>query len=228
MTPEERQLISGLFDRMRSYGAPDKDRDAEALINQWVRANPDATYMLVQSVLVQEQALEAANDRVQELEDAAARMEGRGDARPRARSGGFLGGVWGGGRRARSRDPACRRSARAQRRRPTRAAPWSQGGAVHPSQRRPSSRRPARRRRLHEVGAGDGGRRRRRHAAGRQHPQHAGWRCAREPVALAGPRDEPIRDTWTSATTIPAPIPHDDAGNDPGFDSGGGDDDIEI
>jgi len=51
MTPEERQLISGLFERMRSYGAPDKDRDAEALIAREVRANPDATYMLVQSVL---------------------------------------------------------------------------------------------------------------------------------------------------------------------------------
>ena len=65
MTPEERQLISGLFERMRSYGAPDKDRDAEALIAREVRANPDATYMLVQSVLVQEQALEASNNRVQ-------------------------------------------------------------------------------------------------------------------------------------------------------------------
>ena len=34
MTPEERQLITGLFDRMRSYGSPEKDREAEALINQ--------------------------------------------------------------------------------------------------------------------------------------------------------------------------------------------------
>jgi hypothetical protein len=67
MTPEERQLIAGLFDRMRSYGLPDKDREAEALINQSVRANPDAPYMLVQSVLVQEQALQAANDRVTQL-----------------------------------------------------------------------------------------------------------------------------------------------------------------
>jgi hypothetical protein len=26
MTPEERQLIAGLFDRMRGYGLPEKDR----------------------------------------------------------------------------------------------------------------------------------------------------------------------------------------------------------
>ena len=83
MTPEERQLIAGLFDRMRSYGLPEKDREAEALINQSVRANPDAPYMLVQSVLVQEQALQAANDRVTQLEDELREL--RGDARAPAR-----------------------------------------------------------------------------------------------------------------------------------------------
>ena len=98
MTPEERQLIAGLFDRMRSYGAPDKDREAEALINQSVRANPDAPYMLVQSVLVQEQALQAANDRVLELEDQL-REHGRRRASRASRSGGFLGGAWDSGRR---------------------------------------------------------------------------------------------------------------------------------
>ena len=119
MTPEERQLISGLFDRMRSYGAPDKDREAEALIAQSVRANPDATYMLVQSVLVQEQALEATNSRVQELEDQLRAMEGgrpRGAA-PAASSVVETGAVGA----ARSPDPACPRSARGQRLLPTRA-----------------------------------------------------------------------------------------------------------
>ena len=41
MTPEERQLITGLFDRMRSHGAPEKEREADALIAREVRANPD-------------------------------------------------------------------------------------------------------------------------------------------------------------------------------------------
>jgi hypothetical protein len=94
MTPDERQLITDLFERMRAHGAPEKDRDAEQLINQQVRANPDAAYMLVQSVLVQEQALEAANSRVLELEEQVRRME-EGE-RPRSeRAGGFLGGFWG-------------------------------------------------------------------------------------------------------------------------------------
>jgi hypothetical protein len=124
MTPEERQLISGLFDRMRSYGLPEKDREAEALINQSVRANPDAPYMLVQSVLVQEQALQAANDRIGQLEDELREM--RGEARP-TRSGGFLGGAWNAGRREEPRSSVPTVGAR-----PTSA--WGQGAQPPPPQ----------------------------------------------------------------------------------------------
>src|SRR5262245_65518122 len=70
VTPEDRHLITGLFDRMRGIGAPTKDRDAEALINQSVRSFPDAPYMLVQSVLIQELALQQATARIQGLAQA--------------------------------------------------------------------------------------------------------------------------------------------------------------
>lgn len=96
MTPEERQLISDLFDRMRSYGAPEKDRDAEDLINRSVRTNPDAPYLLVQSVLVQEQALQQADARIQDLEARLRELEP-----PQRSSGSFLGGIFGG-----SKEPA--------------------------------------------------------------------------------------------------------------------------
>ena len=105
MTPEERGLIEGLFDRMVRYGAPEMDREAEALINQRVRALPDAVYMLTQSVLVQEQALEAANARAVELEDRLRELEESGAGQPR-RSGSFLGG----GFLNRGRDPQDRPS----------------------------------------------------------------------------------------------------------------------
>ena len=54
MTPDERQLISDLFDRMRANGHVEKDGDAENLISQSVRQTPDAAYLLVQSVLAQD------------------------------------------------------------------------------------------------------------------------------------------------------------------------------
>ena len=70
MTPQEQQLITGLFDRLRGVGAPEKDREAEALINSSVRAMPDVPYLLVQSTLIQEQALEAASTRLKTVEVA--------------------------------------------------------------------------------------------------------------------------------------------------------------
>jgi hypothetical protein len=96
MTPEERDLIAGLFERMRGMGAIDKDREAEDLIARSVRQVPDAAYMLVQSVLVQEHALQEAGARIEELEDRMRDLE-RGQQRSSG-SGGFLGGVFGGGR----------------------------------------------------------------------------------------------------------------------------------
>lgn len=103
MTPEERQLIQGLFDRMRSYGAPEKDRDAEDLIYRGVRANPDAPYLLVQSVLVQEQALQQADQRIRELEDRVRQLEE--PVAPQRSTGSFFGSrsPWG-----RSEEPAGR------------------------------------------------------------------------------------------------------------------------
>jgi hypothetical protein len=100
MTPEERQLITGLFERMRSFGAPEKDREAEAAINDAVRAMPDAPYMLVQSVLVQEHALREAGKRIEDLEAQVRSLQGEGPPRAPAGSGSFLGGLLGGGRPA--------------------------------------------------------------------------------------------------------------------------------
>lgn len=134
MTPEERQLIAGLFDRMRGFGAPDKDRDAEALINQSVRAQPDAPYMLVQSVLVQEQALQEAGNRIQDLEEQVRALQGSGQTRPQGSqgSGSFLGGLFGGG--ARTEPPrASSVPAIGSRAAPIAAgSPWSQGQAAAP------------------------------------------------------------------------------------------------
>jgi hypothetical protein len=92
MTPDDRQLISGLFERMAAFGTPEKDREADALIRQSVQQNPDAVYMLVQSVLVQEHALQQADARIRDLEQ---RLE-QAERAPAPASGGFLGGLFGG------------------------------------------------------------------------------------------------------------------------------------
>ena len=101
MTPQERDLITNLFQRLREAEPASKDREAEALIRQLIGENQGAPYLLVQTVIVQEQALRTAQARIEELQRQAA-------PRP-ADSGSFLGGGFGGlfgSRRPASAPPA--------------------------------------------------------------------------------------------------------------------------
>jgi uncharacterized protein len=91
MQAQERELITGLFGRLQPFEAQPRDGEAEALIRDLVARQPSAPYLLVQTVLVQEQALKAAQERIAELEAKA----GAAPAAP-----GFLGsapkiGPWG-------------------------------------------------------------------------------------------------------------------------------------
>lgn len=71
MTPQERQLVDELFERLsRLEGAP-RDADATAVISQGLARAPNAIYPLVQTVLLQEEALKRANARIEELEGGA-------------------------------------------------------------------------------------------------------------------------------------------------------------
>jgi hypothetical protein len=82
MTPQERQLVDDLFDRLSKLEGAPRDPDAAAAIAQGLRSAPNAVYALVQTVLLQDEALKRANSRIQELEAG-----GAGEQHP---SGGFL------------------------------------------------------------------------------------------------------------------------------------------
>jgi len=82
MTPQERQMIDDLFDRLAKLESAPRDPDAAAAIAQGLRIAPNAAYALVQTVLVQDEALKRANSRIQELEAAGAGEQHQ--------SGGFL------------------------------------------------------------------------------------------------------------------------------------------
>lgn len=82
MTPQERQMIDDLFERLAKLESAPRDPDAAAAIAQGLRQAPNAVYALVQTVLVQDEALKRANSRIQELEAAGAPA--------RQQSGGFL------------------------------------------------------------------------------------------------------------------------------------------
>src|SRR5262245_31441441 len=83
MTPQERQRVAELFDRLAQLENAPRERDAEDAIVQGLRQAPHAPYALVQTVLIQEEALERANARIRELEDESG-------ATTQPRQGGFL------------------------------------------------------------------------------------------------------------------------------------------
>jgi hypothetical protein len=82
MTPQERQLVDELFDRLAKLENAPRDPDAVAAMSDGLRKAPGAVYALVQTVLLQDEALRRAHARIQELEADHAPAQGQ--------SGGFL------------------------------------------------------------------------------------------------------------------------------------------
>ncbi len=97
MTPDERNLITGLFDRLRTAdtNAPAKDHDADELIRQLTAQAPSAPYLLTQTLLVQEHALANAQTRIQTLERQVAQAQQQ-QSSSSSGGGGFLSGLFGG------------------------------------------------------------------------------------------------------------------------------------
>lgn len=81
---QDQQAIDGLFDRIEDVArnSQPRDRDAEALIQQRLREFPPAPYYMAQTILIQEEALRQAQQRIEQLEASQ---------RP---AGGFLGGLF--------------------------------------------------------------------------------------------------------------------------------------
>ncbi|WP_162601163.1 DUF2076 domain-containing protein [Occallatibacter savannae] len=93
MTPQEEQLLNSLIDRLNQTSLQEKDPDAEALLNQRLAGNPDALYMLAQTVLVQNIALDQAKAQIGQLQQ---QMQQQQQQRPQpAHTTSFLGRLLG-------------------------------------------------------------------------------------------------------------------------------------
>ncbi|MDI7862320.1 DUF2076 domain-containing protein [Rhizobiaceae bacterium n13] len=91
MDHNDRQAIEGLFGKLSDVERQSGPRDAEAetYIKDRVSAQPASPYFMAQTIVVQEQALSTAQQRIEELEYQLAN-------RPAA--GGLLSSLFGGGR----------------------------------------------------------------------------------------------------------------------------------
>jgi len=78
MTPQEKELVADLFDRLAAVESNPRDPEAERAIAAGLARAPHALYALVQTVLVQDEALKRANARIEELEGGAAQDQQQG------------------------------------------------------------------------------------------------------------------------------------------------------
>ena len=72
MTAQEQQMIQSLADRINGTPLAEKDPDAEQFLQQALGRNPDALYILAQTTLVQQYALEQAQ---KQLADTRAQID---------------------------------------------------------------------------------------------------------------------------------------------------------
>lgn len=97
MDRSDQSAIEDLFRKLATVErqSPQRDAGAEAFIRERIAAQPGAPYYMAQTIVVQEQALRAAQARIEDLEAqaGAAAGEGRpfgrlfGESRPKPRGG---------------------------------------------------------------------------------------------------------------------------------------------
>jgi len=92
MTPQERALVADLFDRLAKLENAPRDADAERAIEEGLQRAPGAVYALVQTVLVQDEALKRADARIRELEGGDTQSQQQGGFLDTTRNSLFGGG----------------------------------------------------------------------------------------------------------------------------------------
>lgn len=99
MNEQDRQAIDGLFVKLaeaESRTGP-RDGEAEGFIAQRIASQPAAPYLMAQTIVMQDYALQQAQARIEELERQAATASQDAPPGPRAASGGLFGGLFGSG-----------------------------------------------------------------------------------------------------------------------------------
>ena len=95
MTPQEESMLNDLIGRVEQTQLTEKDPEAEQLLNQRLGRNPNALYILAQTILVQNYALEQAQGQLSQLRQQTQALQ-----QQPAHSTSFLGNLLG------HRDPA--------------------------------------------------------------------------------------------------------------------------
>jgi uncharacterized protein len=71
MTPDERNMLADLAQKIAQTPPPPRDAEAEDFIRKNIGNRPDALYLMTQTVLIQNMALEQAQAQIQQLQQQA-------------------------------------------------------------------------------------------------------------------------------------------------------------
>lgn len=71
MTQDERNMLQDLANKIAQAPPPPKDQEAEDFIRTKIGSRPDALYMMTQTVLIQNLALQNAQQQIQQLQQQA-------------------------------------------------------------------------------------------------------------------------------------------------------------
>ncbi len=109
MTPQERDVIGGIFDRLKSAQDQQRDPIAEKFIAERMAQQPYAAYAMAQSIYVQETALQNLSQQVEQLQAQVTQMQqaqAQAQAAPAPASGGFFGKLFDQGQNRPATPPA--------------------------------------------------------------------------------------------------------------------------
>jgi hypothetical protein len=87
VTPEENRMLADLAAKIAQTPAPPRDPEAEEFIRKNIGSRPDALYLMTQTVLIQNMALQQAQQQIRDLQQRAPQP-----GYPAGSSGSFLGG----------------------------------------------------------------------------------------------------------------------------------------
>jgi len=68
MTPDERNMLTDLANKIAQTPAPPKDAEAEDFIRTRIGSRPDALYLMTQTVLIQNMALQQAQQQIAQMQ----------------------------------------------------------------------------------------------------------------------------------------------------------------
>jgi hypothetical protein len=95
MTPQESTMLNDLVRKVQQTQLPEKDAEAGEVLQQSLGGNPDSIYILAQTVLVQNIALDQAKGQVQQLRQQLQDAQSQFQAPQPVHSTSFLGSLLG-------------------------------------------------------------------------------------------------------------------------------------